>query len=73
MSGSLFLFAAAVGATLLYFYWKSKYSTIAKTIDLIPGPPKIPFLGTFMDAKGTPFVVHQLVIDSHNYLKYQQH
>jgi len=49
MIGSLVLFIGAVCAALFYVYWKSEHSTVAKTIDLIPGPPKIPILGTYMD------------------------
>ena len=52
----MFLLIVAICTTLGYFYWKSEYSTMAKTIDLIPGPTKIPFLGTFMDAKGNELV-----------------
>ena len=56
MIGSLVLFIGAVCAALFYVYWKSEHSTVAKTIDLIPGPPKIPILGTYMDTTGNHFV-----------------
>jgi len=52
MIGFLVLSISVVCAVLLYVYWKSEYSRIAKTIDLIPGPPKIPILGTYIDASG---------------------
>ena len=48
-----FLFVGVVFAALLYIHWSSEYSAIAKTINLIPGPPKIPIIGFSMEGTGT--------------------
>lgn len=51
-----------IGSVLLYRYWKAEYSNLAKTIDLIPGPPKTPFLGTVLDPDGNDFI--KLLVNS---------
>jgi len=48
----LMWFMAAVVFVVSYIYWKSEHSSFARTIDLIPGPPKIPFVGTIQELKG---------------------
>ena len=46
-------------AVIFFFYLKWEFSSYVKTIDLIPGPPKIPFFGNALsiplDPSGKPF------------------
>ena len=36
---------ALAAAVIFFFYLKWEYSSYVRTIDLIPGPPKVPFFG----------------------------
>ena len=42
---------AAMAAAVSYVYWNNQYSAFARTIDLIPGPRKIPLIGSILEFK----------------------
>lgn len=41
----MFLVVCLAAAVIFLLYLRWEYSTYVKTIDLIPGPPKIPVMG----------------------------
>ena len=54
MIGSLFTwFFFAIISFLIFVYWKNEHSSFARTIDLIPGPPKLPLIGSIMEIKNS--------------------
>lgn len=54
MIGSLFTwFFFAIISSLIFVYWKNEHSSFARTIDLIPGPPKLPLIGSIMEIKNS--------------------
>jgi hypothetical protein len=50
----LAIFCVALAA-IFFFYLKWEYSSYVKTIDLIPGPPKVPFFGNALSIPLDPY------------------
>jgi cytochrome P450 family 4 len=44
-----------VAAVILFFFLKWEYSTYVKTINLIPGPPKVPVMGNALLIPRNPY------------------
>ncbi|EFX81320.1 hypothetical protein DAPPUDRAFT_50258 [Daphnia pulex] len=48
-------------AAIFFFYLKWEYSSYVKTIDLIPGPPKVPFFGNALSIPLDPYGALQTI------------
>ncbi|XP_046438966.1 cytochrome P450 4C1-like isoform X6 [Daphnia pulex] len=56
----LAIFCVALAA-IFFFYLKFEYSSYVRTIDLIPGPPKVPFFGNALSIPLDPFGALQTI------------